>query len=110
MIVAFITTAIIGTICIVLGIFNFKGNIKSLHSYHTENVSEEDIRPFGKRIGIGLMTVGGSVLVFGILCLVAELAANSFLVFIGTGIMFVGMAVGLLICAAATKKYNKKIM
>ena len=56
------------------------------------------------------MTVGGSVLVFGILCLVAELAANSFLVFIGTGIMFVGMAVGLLICAAATKKYNKKIM
>ena len=39
---AFIVSALVGIVCIVLGVSNMKGNISSLHSYHRNRVSEED--------------------------------------------------------------------
>ena len=48
---AFIVTALVGVVCIVLGISNMKGNISSLHSYHRNRVSEEDRIPFCKNSG-----------------------------------------------------------
>ena len=49
---AFIVSALVGVVCIVLGISNMKGNISSLHSYHRSRVSEEDRIPFGRMVGL----------------------------------------------------------
>jgi hypothetical protein len=55
---AFVVTALVGIVCIVLGISNMKGNISSLHSYHRSRVSEEDRIPFGKKVGLGTIIIG----------------------------------------------------
>ena len=53
----FIIQIVIGLALIVVGIFNMKGNISLLHSYHRKRVKEEDVLPFGKRIGIGSVII-----------------------------------------------------
>ncbi|MBR5501332.1 MAG: hypothetical protein IKV74_07385 [Clostridia bacterium] len=65
--IASITTLLVGIICIILGISNMRGNISSLHSYHRHRVSEEDVLPFGKKVGQGTIILGAGVIVFGIL-------------------------------------------
>ena len=42
----FIIQIIIGIALIIVGIFNTKGNILLLHSYHRKRVKEEDRIPF----------------------------------------------------------------
>ena len=49
---------ILGIIISILGISNMKGNISSLHWYHRQRVSPDDVMPFGKRVG--LSTAQGS--------------------------------------------------
>ena len=61
---AFVVTAIVGIVCIVLGISNYKGNISSLHSYHRSRVSEEDRIPFGRMVGLGTIIIGAVIIVF----------------------------------------------
>ena len=40
----FIIQIIIGLALIVVGIFNMKGNISTIHSYHRKRIKEEDIK------------------------------------------------------------------
>ena len=61
---AYILSFIVGAFCIVLGVSNMMGNLSSLHSYHRHRVSEEDRIPFGRRVGLGTVMVGGGVDVF----------------------------------------------
>lgn len=109
MLISFVTTTLVGIICIIIGIINMCGNVTSLHSYHRQRVSEENIRPFGILVGIGTITVGISIIAFGAFSLASELLGNTFLVIIGTAAMFVGMTVGLIITFYAMKKYNNGI-
>lgn len=44
---------IIGVLISALGIMNMKGNISSLHWYHRQRVSPNDVKPFGKSVGFG---------------------------------------------------------
>ena len=53
---------IIGLVLIVIGIFNTKGNISLLHSYHRKRIKEEDIKPFGKKVGIGTIIIGITII------------------------------------------------
>ena len=59
---AFIVSALVGIVCIVLGVSNMKGNISSLHSYHRNRVSEEDRIPFGKKVGLGTIIIGVGII------------------------------------------------
>ncbi len=104
-----IVTAIVGVVCIVLGISNRKGNINSLHSYHRERVSEEDRLPFGKAVGLGTIIIGVSLIVNAVLTAVAILTDITALTFVGIVIMGIGLAVGIIIAFGAMKKYNKGI-
>ena len=63
----FIVSAIIGVICIILGISNTQGNISSLHYYHRHRVSEEERIPFGKQVGLGTIIIGVGIILFSIL-------------------------------------------
>lgn len=106
---SYIFTAIVGIVLIVIGVFNVKGNISALHSYHRSRVSEEDKLPFGKMVGTGNVIIGIGVIIFSALSLVSEFTKNQVYIFIGIGIMVLSLIVGLTISFIAMKKYNKGI-
>ena len=101
---AFIVTALVGVVCIVLGISNMKGNISSLHAYHRNRVSEEDRIPFGKKVGLGTIIIGVAVIVFSGLCR-NTVTDNEIFTLIGTGILIAGIVVGRIISFKAMIKY-----
>lgn len=105
----FIVSFIVGVICIVIGISNIRGNISSLHSYHRKRVSEEDIIPFGKRVGCGTIIIGVAVDIFSILSAITQYTENQVFIVAGMVIMFAGIAVGIGITFQAMIKYNKGI-
>lgn len=105
----FIGPFVVGITCIVFGIANMRGNISSLHSYHRHRVSEEDRVPFGKMVGLGMIIIGISMLVFGGLSLATELTENNVFVLVGGVILIVSVIVGLALSFYAMIKYNKGI-
>ena len=107
--VELIVSVSIGVICIILGISHTKGNLASLHSYHRKRVSEEDRLPFGRLIGLGMIVIGCSLIVFGGFSAASTLLKNTAYVLIGTVVMFIGMAVGFGLSFYALIKYNKGI-
>ena len=108
-IMAFITTLVIGIVCIALGISHTKGNISSLHSYHRKRVSEEDRLPFGRLVGLGTIICGVAIIVFGAFMVAASYFEAEALSLVGTAVMIAGLFVGLCISFYAMIKYNKGI-
>ena len=106
---AFIVSALVGIVCIVLGVSNMKGNISSLHSYHRNRVPEEDRIPFGKKVGLGTIIIGVGIIMFSALSVVTLYTDNEVFTLIGTGILIAGIIVGLVISFKAMIKYNKGI-
>lgn len=101
--------ALIGCVCISIGLSNRKGNISSLHSYHRSRVSEADRIPFGKQVGLGLIVIGCAIILFGGLLAAAHYTRLEALTLAGTVVMLAGLVVGLVITVRAMKKYNKGI-
>ena len=91
----------IGVFLFVVGILNTKGNISMLHSYHRKRVKEEDVIPFGKKIGAGSIIMGLTIIAAGITDLLSLNIANIVLV--------VGFIPGIVLIAYAMMKYNKGI-
>lgn len=104
-----IVSALVGVVCIIIGISNRKGNISLLHSYHRKRVSEEDRLPFGKMVGLGMIIIGIALILMGGLSFMATILQESVYSFIGTVTLIVGLAVGLGISFYAMIKYNKGI-
>ena len=101
---------LVGVICFVIGILNMKGNISMLHSYHVNNISEENKLPFGRTMGIGMIVVANTLIISGGLLIPAELTKDDIYMTVSSVILFVGLVFGLGICLYAIKKYNKKII
>ena len=91
----------VGAFIIVLGILNAKGNISMLHSYHRKRVKEEDVIPFGRRIGAGTIIIGLTIIVAAITDLLSLNIANI--------ILIIGFIPGVILIAYAMMKYNKGI-
>ena len=104
-----IITAIIGVVCIVIGIINRKGNISTLHSYHRNRVSEKDRLPFGKMVGLGMIIIGVSMIIMGALSFMATASQNNIYSTLGSASLIVGLVIGLGISFYAMIKYNKGI-
>ena len=104
-----IITAIIGVVCIVIGIINRKGNISTLHSYHRNRVSEKDRLPFGKMVGLGMIIIGVSMIIMGALSFIATNLQNNLYLTLGSAALIVGLVIGLGITFYAMIKYNKGI-
>lgn len=98
----FIIQIVIGLALIVVGIFNIKGNISLLHSYHRKRVKEEDVLPFGKRIGIGSVIIGISIIAAGILTIFNYTNISNV-------VIAIGLIIGSIIIFHAMFKYNKGI-
>ena len=103
---AAITTTIIGIIICVLAVMNMRGNISTLHSYHRNRVKEEDVKPFGKLVGLGTLLIGISVILYSLLLIVFTLTNFEILTIIGNVVMTIGIIVGIVISFYAMKKYN----
>ena len=107
--VEYIVTFLVGIVCIFLGISNMRGNISSLHSYHRHRVSEEDMIPFGKQVGLGTMIIGIGIIIFSVMSAVTLYTENNIFTLIGTAVLIVGIIVGLIVSFKAMIKYNKGI-
>lgn len=106
---SYIFTIIFGIICIIIGFLNTKGNISLLHSYHRKRVKEEDRIPFGKKVGIGTIIIGVSLIIFGTLMYIAELLNNNIYTYVGNTILIIGFIIGIGFNFYAMFKYNKGI-
>ncbi len=104
-----IVAFLVGVVCVVLGCVNMTGNISTLHSYHTHRVSEADKLPFGRKMGLGTILVGGGIMAFSVLSSVTLYTENNAYLIVGTAVMVLAMLVGLGICLYALFKYNKGI-
>ncbi len=100
---------LVGVVFIILGISNMRGNISSLHSYHRHRVSEEDRIPFGKQVGLGIIIVGISIIVFSVLSSVTLYTENDIFILVGNAVLIIGIILGLVISFRAMIKYNKGI-
>ncbi|MBR2137998.1 MAG: hypothetical protein IJ966_01660 [Bacilli bacterium] len=98
----FIIQIIIGLVIIIIGIFNMKGNISLLHSYHRKRVKKEDIIPFGKKLGIGSVIIGITIILTGVF-------TNLNYTNISNVILVIGLVTGFIIIFYAMFKYNKGI-
>ena len=92
----------IGTIIAVLGIFNFRGNIASIHWYNRRKVSKEDQLPYCRCMGLGSLIIGLSLIVAGIVQAIFTAEA-------GAVIILIGIIIGLALMLYAQFKYNKGI-
>ena len=106
---AFIVSALVGVVCIALGISNMKGNISSVHWYHRKRVTEENLLPFGKTIGLGTAVCGGALMASGLFTFASQKTQLAVLATAGNVIMVAGLVVGLGITLYAMIKYNKGI-
>ena len=109
MMTGFLVSALVGIVCIAIGISNRRGNISMLHSYHTHRVSEEDRIPFGKQVGLGTILIGVAIVLYSILSAVAVYTGAAVYGTVGTAVMVAGLVIGLAITFHAMFKYNKGI-
>ena len=104
-----IVEILVGIACIVIAILNFKGNVSMLHSYHMNNIKEEDKPIFAKQIGIGMLFIGITIFLSGILFILGDILQNDTYLIIGNIIITIGLGIGLIICLLTIKKFNKNI-
>ena len=104
-----IITLGLGVIISILGIINVTGNISTLHWYHRQRVTEENVKPFGRLVGGGTLLIGVSLIVFGILFLVIEKTKLNYLLVAGTAELIACIVIGLALSFYAMIKYNKGI-
>ena len=104
-----ITAIVIGLVLIILGIFNAKGNLRSIHSYHWKRVAPENIKPYGRLVGSGTITIGVAILLFGVLSFVYEKTQVLPFNIIGSAILIASLVIGFVLIFYAMIKYNKGI-
>ncbi len=90
-------------ICItVLGIFNLKGNISSIHWYNRLKITEENRKKYGKSMGIGSLIIGICMTITAILQMI----------FYNENIWYItviGIIIGLIFMIYGQIKYNRGI-
>lgn len=90
-------------ICItILGIFNLKGNISSIHWYNRLKITEENRKKYGKSMGIGALIIGICMTITAILQMIF---CNENIWYITV----VGIVIGLIFMIYGQIKYNKGI-
>lgn len=90
-------------ICItVLGIFNLKGNISSIHWYNRLKITEKNRKKYGKSMGIGSLIIGICMTITAILQMI----------FYNENIWYItviGIVIGLIFMIYGQIKYNRGI-
>ena len=98
----YILLLVLGTVLIVTGIYNLKGNISMVHGYNRRRVSKEDTPKYGKAMGLGTLVMGVSMAATAVLQMIFDLEAIFYL-------LAGGVLAGLAVMIYAQFKYNKGI-
>lgn len=106
---SFLVPIVLGVLILILGFFNMKGNLSSIHWYHRQRVTENDIIPFGKKVGLGTIIIGASIILFGVLSIIAQQTKIQAFTITGSVIVIIGVVAGLALSLYAMIKYNKGI-
>ena len=107
--VELIVTIVIGLALCVIGIINTTGNIRSIHWYHRQRVTAENVKAFGKLVGIGTVIIGAALIVFGVLTFVYQQTGIFAAMVVAFSVLIVSIVVGLGLSFYAMIKYNKGI-
>jgi len=102
----FIILLVFGALIIAMGAVNMCGNISTLHSYHRRRVSPENVRPFGKLVGLGTVLCGVGIIIFGTTNYIAEKTNATALTVVGAVVLVLLLIAGLVLSLYAMKKYN----
>lgn len=98
--VAGIIVILMGILFITLGLLLWKRQkISLLHDYHSDKVSEDDLVPFCKQSGIGIIIAGSGMIASGILIIIFEKP----IVFLVMAVTFV---IGISMLVQAGNKFN----
>ena len=92
----------IGTIISMLGVFNLRGNIGSIHWYNRRKVSKEDQLPYCRFVGLGTLLIGAAMIISGFLQALVSVEA-------GAVVILIGIIIGLVLILYAQFKYNRGI-
>lgn len=92
----------IGIILTILGIFNMRGNIATIHWYNRRKVTKENQLPYCRCMGLGTLIIGVSMIVAGFL---QPLIGDEGSAWIMAG----GILIGLALMLYAQIKYNRGI-
>lgn len=106
----FIVALLAGVVCIVIGILNTQGYIGTLKRKHRKRVAQEEVLPYGRRIGIATIIMGGALVLYGVFSAIVYVTKNSVVQWVGTGILIAGLVVGGTIAVCAMIKYNKGVL
>ena len=104
-----ISTIAIGIFLTIIGVINMSGNISMLHSYHRNNVKEEDKKPFGKVVGLGTIICGVAIIIKGVIDFIEYYAKIESLKLVSNVVLIVGLLLGLGLSTYAIIKYNKRL-
>ena len=102
-----IITIVVGMALCVLSVCLYAGDIELLHSYHRENVKEEDRKALGISTGLSLLVGGLGTTTSGLLALIFRENINSYIVL---AILFGSLFVSIVLLFIFIKKYNGKII
>lgn len=105
-----LTPIALGVVCMVLGAFNLKGNIASIHWYNRRKVSKEDQLPYCRLVGWGTVSIGATILLAAVvqtvLAACGQVALGELL---GGLIVLGGVLLGLTLILVAQFRYNRGI-
>lgn len=93
---------VLGLFLIILGAVNISGNISTIHWYNRTKVQPQDVKKYGRCIGIGTVIIGFSIIISNFLSIIFN--DEIYIMFI-----LLGSVIGLIFMLYAQFKYNKGI-
>ena len=96
----------LGVIFIILGAFNIKGNIATIHWYNRRKVTKEDQLPYCRLMGVGTLLMGMAMIIAAVVQTAVGGTAGAEA---GAVVNLAGVVIGLGLCLYAQMKYNKGI-
>ena len=92
----------LGVLLIVLGAFNIKGNIATVHWYNRRKVTKENQLPYCRLMGSGTLIMGIFMIISAVVQALVSIESGSY-------VLLFGIIAGLTLTLAAQLKYNKGI-
>lgn len=92
----------LGIILVILGIFNMKGNIASIHWYNRRKVTKENQKAYCLVMGLGTAIIGAGLIIAGVTQVFWGEVVGSF-------VILAGLLIGLSLMLYAQIKYNRGI-
>lgn len=93
---------VVGVVLVILGIFNMKGNISTIHWYNRRRVAGSDIPKYGKCVGAGTLMIGASLII-------SVLFESLFKTAVWDNMVLLGCVAGLAVVLYGQFRYNKGI-